>query len=50
MHKSIDILVLKHKFKQKLLIFSMTNSMAYSSLIFTNCTDFKVGLRNTVKF
>ena len=38
MHKSMNLLVLKHKFKQKLL-----NLLASFWLIFTNCVDFKVG-------
>ena len=44
MHKSMNLLTLKHKFQQKLL-----NLRHIFLLIFMNCVGFNVGLRNVAK-
>ena len=47
MHKNMTVLMLKHKFQQKLL------NLWHIFLIeiqFTNCVDFEVGLGNVAKF
>ena len=45
MRKNIHLLVLKQEFQQKLL-----NLWHIFYLIFTNCVEFKVLLRNVAKF
>ena len=44
MPKNMNLLLLKHKFQRKSL------NLRRFLLMFTNCVDFKVGLRNLAKF